>query len=869
MEIELDGNTLRIHLTGDDRERLARGEDLEVPKEGGLVVITVAEKPSEELTPGVNPADPFGSVDGLQDERSFYEMFPQLRPDAQSNDPPAATQEIPRDEWWAEPVTTNPDPKPAREIIDPSPGIPVSCSRCGRDLTNPASKARGMGPVCAARAIIAGHDGPTESKLEQLQRLLDEARAGGEDTAGIQALINQLQEANIPEDPFLDWSDIANEAADWVEHVFREVFPRVMPGYEAREPQVQLAREVAIGMATGEHVAAEAGTGTGKSLAYLVSAIWWAKKHNKPVVVTTGTIALQEQLILKDVPFLQRVLADEMPFRAALVKGKGNYLCRLKAEEEYQKQGLIPDPDWPRLVEWMRETTDGDKSSIQGWVPPTDLWAKVNVDEGCLKRDCPHYNICHLYNAKRAAKEADILVCNHSLYMADVQVRMSSGDGASILPPHAVAVFDEAHHIEDVASESFGAEISQFKIPQLYKEMRKLGHPDLPLDDMDQVVQSANQLFANLAEVQPPIEKQALRRLDEWPAFKQHMQLLYAGVREVARKLADVDFNHSDEKTKKRAGALWDRLHELAGSLRDMTDEDPEWVDVVEVDRSRDRVRVTLRRSPITVAELLREFIWSTTWSAACLSATITSGGSFGYFRRQVGLDEGPKAVRELIVDSPFDYPNQALLYVPRGLPDPTNEAYGGAIQPIIADVLQKTRGRAFVLFTSYRQMQAAHKALATSLQAAGYTVWKQGDLQRSELVAEFKKDIHSILFATASFWEGVDVQGEALSCVIIDKIPFDSPGDPLLEARQKAIDASGGNSFMQFSVPRAVIKLKQGVGRLIRTRTDKGMVVILDNRLRTKPYGRVFLKSLPPMREIFYLDDVPAFLGEGVNSRD
>lgn len=768
MEVRLDGKTLRIHLTDEDRQRLARGDDLELPQEDGLVVIT----------------------------------------------------------------SDNPIPMTAEELT-------------------------------------------IEAKLQHLNRLLEEARAGGEDTAGIQALITQLQlvaelegESPLQDGAGASLADAAQEAADWVERVFREIFPRVMPGYEAREPQVQLAREVAIAMATGEHVAAEAGTGTGKSLAYLVPAIWWARKHQKPVIVTTGTIALQEQLILKDVPFLQRVLAEEMPFRAALVKGKGNYLCKLRAEDEQQKQGLVPDPDWPRLVDWMLTTTDGDKSSIQGWVPQPELWARVNVDDSCLKRDCPYYESCHLYNAKRAAREADILVCNHSLYMADVQVRMSSGDGASILPAHAVAVFDEAHHIEDVASESFGIEISQFKLPQIAREMRKLGHPDVPLDAMDRVLQHAERFFSFFAQIEPQIDRQTLRRLDQWSEIKQEMWVLSDGIREVANRLADIDFMHSDEKTRRKAEALWDRLDTLASQLRRMTAEDPDWVDVVEVDRSRDRPRVTLRQSPITVAPLLREFIWSTTWSAACLSATISSGNSFSYFRRQVGLDELQKPVRELIVESPFDYQAQSMLYVPRGLPDPGNEMYGQAIQPIIADILRHTSGRAFVLFTSYRQMQAAHKALAPSLQEAGYTVWKQGDLSRSELVAQFKQDIHSILFATASFWEGVDVQGEALSCVIIDKIPFDSPGDPLLDARQKAIEAQGRNAFMEFSVPRAVIKLKQGVGRLIRTRTDRGIVAILDNRLRTKPYGRVFLKSLPPMREIFYLDDVPAFLAAGGKER-
>lgn len=842
MDVRIDGNTLTIELTEEERAALARGEPPQVPWD--------KFRTSETST-----------LDNLDsDHRSFREMFPQLFDGSGRPKPPAVqVSERQFDEIFgpdpAQPTLTSVPNFPE----DPYPGQSIPCRRCHRPLTNVTSKIRGIGPICAGREIISG-DLPTEQKVEQLQQLLQEAKQGGEETGGLEALIAQLKEADIPEDPFLDRSMITDQAVNFVNHVFTEVFPQIMPGYEPREPQLRLSREVATAMASGEHVAAEAGTGTGKSLAYLVPAIWWARQHHKPVVITTGTIALQEQLIGKDIPFLQKALQAEMPFKAALVKGKGNFLCRVRAEDEAQKQqGFVQDPDWPRLWEWIRSTDSGDKSTITGWVPPPELWNRVNSDETCTKRDHPD---CWIQTAKRKAKDADILVCNHSLYMADVQVRMSSGDGASILPPHAVVVFDEAHHIEDVASESFGSEVSQFKAPQLVRELRRVDHPDIPEREMEQVQQLNDTLFSLFPRVEPRIDKQALRRLDDWPAIQQDMTKLAEVLDAMAVVLDNMDFKHSDEKTKQKVKALYDRAVNLKYTLLEIAgDADPDWVDTVEIDWSKDKPRVTIKRSPISVAPLLREYIWDQVHSAACLSATISSGSSFGYFKRQVGLDQGNKPVRELIVDSPFDYPNQSLLYVPRGLPDPNQETYGTAIQPIIADILRHTEGRAFVLFTSYRQMQAAYKALGPGLQEAGYTVFKQGDRSRSELVAEFKADVHSILFATASFWEGVDVQGEALSCVIIDKIPFDSPGDPLLEARQKAIDDAGGKAFMEFSVPRAVIKLKQGVGRLIRTRSDRGIVAILDNRLRTKPYGRVFLRSLPPMREIFYLDDVPKFL--------
>ena len=856
LEIKMEGNTLRIELTDEERQALARGQELQIPKDNGMVVL--AGRPDAETwKPAFNAFDQV--VEGGS-ARTFSEMFPQMvrrKPSENSPDPAEP-----------EPLADEPPAATTRKMVaDPCPGIPISCKRCRRPLTNPTSKSRGLGPICAAREIIGGMEMGMEDKLSQLHQLLAEAEAGGEDTSGIKALIAQMEESNIPPDPFLAPKQVAEVAGDWVDQVFREIFPRIMPGYEAREPQVQLSKEVAAALACGEHLAAEAGTGTGKSLAYLVPAVKWAVDKCRPVVITTGTIALQEQLINKDVPFLQKALADVLPFRAALVKGKGNYLCKLKAEDEYQKQGLIPDPEWPRLVEWMRTTETGDKSTIPGWIPPPELWSRVNVDDGCLKRECPFYNSCHLYEAKRAAKDANILVCNHSLYMADVQVRMESGDGASILPPHAAVVFDEAHHIEDVASESFGADLSQFKVPAVMKELRRIAHPDLPHKEMDWAVRVNEDLFSIFPAIQPRVDKQALRRLDDWDNIRSAMLNLAGALKEIPQKLDQIDFRHSDEKTRKRAGSIGERIKILYYTLHDIAEDDPEWVDTVEIDWSRDKPKVTIKRSPISVAGLLREYIWTPIWSAACLSATISSGQSFGYFKRQVGLDESPKPVRELIVESPFDFQAQSMLYVPRGIPDPGNENYGTAIQPVIADLIGKTNGRAFILFTSYRQMQAAYKVLAPQFQAQGFTVFKQGDMGRSELVAEFKRDVHSVLFATASFWEGVDVQGEALSCVIIDKIPFDAVGDPLLEARQKAIDAGGGNAFMEFSVPRAVIKLKQGVGRLIRTRSDRGIVAILDPRLRTKPYGRVFLKSLPPMREIFYLDDVPAFLAGGEKS--
>lgn len=742
---------------------------------------------------------------------------------------------------------------------------------------------------------------PLDEKLARLEALRQEVRETGEISEGdLVELIRRLQaeaSANVEDEDGRPAASVAGESADeddeaiehpeWirrppepdmaaVEQVFREILPARVPGYELREPQVQLAREIARALAEAKHLVSEAGTGTGKSLAYLIPAILWARATGRAVVVSTGTIALQEQLLGKDIPFLRQHLA--VPFTAVLAKGKGNYLCLVRLQEAAKDPDVTAHPDWSRLHAWAQTTATGDRSELT-WVPESRLWDAVNVDDTCQRRQCPAYEECLYYAARKRLRAADIIVCNHALLLTDMGIRARSGGGASVLPPFSALVLDEAHHLEDQATEAFGTEFSQFRVPALVRQVGKLKHPDLPLQVMDRARDANMSLFGWFAtyEVQGPdgrprqFDKAALRQIpDETPA-KLATELGEA-LEELAGALDSLEWHWADDRERQKAEKYAERARNYRQDLADIFDNanSSRWVSWVEVERREDKPpRVTLHRNPVDVGPELRTYLWGPLQTVICTSATISAGGTFEYFKSRTGLAEAPRGVLELQVDSPFDYANQALLYIPRGLPDPQDAKWPDAIVAQIRDILLAAGGRAFVLHTSYAQMQRTYEALASELEAAGYTVFRQGDAPRGQLVEIFKA-VHAeggrpVLFATGTFWEGISVEGEALSCVIIDKLPFSVPTDPISEAKVEAIKRAGGDPFMDYTVPQAIIRLKQGFGRLIRTRSDRGLVAILDNRLRTKPYGRLFLRSLPPAREIYHLGPVRELLGGGV----
>ncbi len=619
----------------------------------------------------------------------------------------------------------------------------------------------------------------------------------------------------------------------YIDHIFRDVFAQKFPGYEAREPQIRLAKLVAEGLATGQCVIAEAGTGTGKSYAVLVPAIHHAAvEHRGRVLVSTATIALQEQYIQKDIPFLGEALGTlGIRFSAALAKGKANYLCLARLDDELRQQALVQDEDLARIAAWARSTATGDVAELPG--NPGSVWTRVCADDSCAGLKCPQADRCFYYRAKAAWREADLIVCNHKLLLSHLAA------GGRILPEYSAVILDEAHHLEAEALDVFGVEISNYRVPALLNEVKRLGGgADLATASQD--ARNINDaFFATLAASQ----KGEKARVERMPGEAEPLIKCLVGLK---GHIAAVD---SD-----KAEVLGNRAENVAVDLQAAADALQGsggyvvWAEVV-----RDSNRVVLHATPPDVATELRGALFDQV-PVVMTSATLAAGGRFDYLRRSVGCDEA----LELQVPAPFDYPNQGLLYIPRDLPDPRSADYYPRITPLIEEILLRTNGRAFVLFTSYRGMNEVYRNLAGRLR---WTALRQGDRPKGQLIEEFRRDVHSVLFATATFWEGVDVTGEALSCVIIDKLPFPTPGDPVVEAKCLAIKRSGGSDFFDYMVPDACLKLRQGVGRLIRTRRDRGLVAILDSRIRTKGYGAIFLRSLPPFKQISSLENVELFL--------
>lgn len=625
------------------------------------------------------------------------------------------------------------------------------------------------------------------------------------------------------------------------EKIFRTTFPQRIPGYETREQQIQMARQVEDALANSQHVLAEAGTGTGKSYAYLLPIALRLKECVGRAVISTGTIALQEQLIYKDIPYLEKILG--MDFGAQLAKGKSNYICPLKLKD--QENTLFDEElNILSLVQWVKtHNCTGDRSDIPFPVPG---WSRFCADDACPGKKCPVNAAggCFYYQARAKLQQAKIIVCNHALFFTDMKIRESSDGYASILPKYQVVVFDEAHHIEKIARNTLGTQVSNRRIPMLLAQLRKL--PGCDQGAVEEALMANEQFFGAVA---------LLGTGDKF-VFKPNSQVETWGDKLTVAAIDNVIYQFDNPNRDERAEKLLELLDNAACDLRSIINAaDPNRVYWVEHPNSK-VFRVTLHATPIDVAPYLSQNLFKNEDIASIImtSATLSAGGSFSYLKKAIGCDEA----REVCVDSPFDYYNQCLLYLPPNLPDPKNLDFHRDVAPFIEEILLKTDGRAFVLFTSYRGLNEVYDSLADRLK---WTALKQGDMPKQQLLDQFKQETNSILFATASFWEGVDVQGESLSCVIIVKLPFAVPDDPITEAKIEAIERSGGNAFIEYSVPEAALRLKQGFGRLIRTRQDRGMVAILDPRIKTKGYGRRFLNSLPKCREITSLENVDLFL--------
>ena len=626
-----------------------------------------------------------------------------------------------------------------------------------------------------------------------------------------------------------------------VEKIFRETLPGKIPGYEVREQQIEMALLVERGFMHDQHVIAEAGTGTGKSFAYLIP-LSCVTGGDARAVVSTATIALQEQLLKKDIPFLEEALGID--FQAQLAKGKGNYLCLLRYQEELQNRGLFSEDDLvERLRDWVSDTKSGDRADLP--FEPGESWSKVCTDDTCAGRKCFLYNDCFFMKARKRLYNAKIIICNHALFFTDLHLRECSSGAASLLPDYRYLVFDEAQHIESTARRTMSTEVSSMRLPVLLFQLRK--RDGCNLDALSKALAINDKFFAAVASFQG--NSSANYYLPRDPELISLGQELKRAVKDNI-KLFDAD------QVGEREDAIFHCLERCSQDLDEILDAvDPERVYWVERSEFRRRTRITMHATPLDVSETLDHLLFDSgeLSCAVMTSATLSIGGDFTYFKGLTGCTQA----LEVSVGSPFAYEDQCLLYLPPGLPDPREPGYYKGIAPVIKEILEQTEGRAFVLFTSYRGMNEVYPLVAEHLP---WKVLKQGDLPKQKLIEAFKEDIHSVLFATASYWEGVDVPGEALSCVILVKLPFAVPDDPITEAKIRAIERSGGNAFYGFSLPEAVIRLRQGFGRLIRSQDDRGVVAILDPRVRTRSYGRHFLNALPRCREINVLDGLEHF---------
>lgn len=653
------------------------------------------------------------------------------------------------------------------------------------------------------------------------------------------------------------------------------ILASILGDFEERPQQLQMALAVWESLSSPSHLLVEAGTGTGKSLAYLFPSALWCRETGKRIVVSTHTINLQEQLVNKDIPLVAGIISESgFDLRYSQIKGRSHYVCLRRlgqlAEEVSQKTSLFVASAEEKAIQDLYELSrgdswDGDRDRLP--FPALDsVWSLIcSESDRCMSSKCPHFQRCFYQRHRRQLEGCHMVVVNHALFASHLAIWNQSGGNAGLLPGYEAVIFDEAHHLEDAIRDSLGTEVSPGRLKRLVDDTVRMARTGVIGRS---ITREGIRRLGELMDSRMSVVQRVLQKLDP----KRHngrdkARLRDAGLfdDEILKSIRDLgkeiqyweDFDLSDEE-RFEVQSLRRRFVTLSQDLSGISNLEGDgeshvyWAESVEGGRSG---HVSLKRAPLEVGEYLEETLWSTVPTAILTSATLATGSSFEYQKRMLSLSDA----QELVLGSPFDYREQARLCIPKDSrgQNVNSPPFNDYVAEKVVEIAGMTRGRMFVLFTNRRSMEWVAELIRDKIEEMGYPFLKQGDAPRDALLRDFKKKGNAVLFGLDSFWEGVDVPGRALSCVVITKLPFPVPDDPVMEAREQVWRSQGFVPFTHYYLPVATLKLRQGFGRLIRSKTDRGAVVLLDPRIATRHYGRMILKSLPPARLTFDLEDV------------